>query len=403
MTPGIELSARGEPVFPGCDGLRRIPVTKWEETMKRAAKLIVAAALCLAAPVLAQAQNTGGSGLPQFQVDPLWPKHLPNNWLLGQVSGITVDRFDHIWVVQRPGSLSPRERAAEQNPPVSKCCVAAPPVLVFDQSGNLVKTWGGPGQGYQWPESEHGIYIDDNDFVWLAGNGKKDGQLLKFTMDGKFVLQIGKSGEGHDSNSTERLGSPADVAVDVAAKEVYAADGYENRRIVVFDSETGAYKRHWGAYGKKPSDEKLPPYDPAKPASAQFGNPVHCVRIDKDGLVHVCDRTNDRVQVFRKDGTFVSEHFYEKNTRATGSVYELVFSPDKAQKYIYMVDGANGEVRIIDHASKDVLGRFGRVGRQAGEFTAAHNIAVDHQGNIYTAEVATGERIQRFRRLDPQD
>jgi DNA-binding beta-propeller fold protein YncE len=378
-------------------------VTKWEETMKRVAQLIVAAALCLAAPLSAHAQSAGGGGLPQFQVDPFWPKHLPNNWILGQVSGITVDRFDRIWVVQRPGSLTKRERAAEQNPPVSKCCAAAPPVLVFDQSGNLVKTWGGPGPGYQWPESEHGIYIDDNDFVWLAGNGKKDGQLLKFTMDGKFVLQIGKSGEGHDSNSTERLGSPADIAVDVPAKEVYAADGYENHRIVVFDSETGAYKRHWGAYGKPPSDEKMPPYDPAKPASAQFGNPVHCVRIDKDGLVHVCDRTNDRVQVFHKDGTFVAEYFFEKNTRATGSVYELVFSPDKAQKYIYMVDGANGEVRIVDHASKDVLGRFGRVGRQAGEFTAVHNIAVDHQGNIYTAEVATGERIQRFRRLDPQD
>ena len=127
------------------------------------------------------------------------------------------------------------------------------------------------------------------------------------------------------------------------------------------------------------------------------------MRIDKDGFVYVCDRTNDRFQIFRKDGTFVSEHFYEKNTRATGSVYELVFSPDKAQKFIYMIDGANGEVRIVDHGSKEVVGRFGRVGRQAGEFTAAHNIAVDHQGNIYTAEVATGERIQRFRRLDPQD
>ncbi len=367
--------------------------------MNRFGQLIVVAA-CLVAPLSAGAQETS---LPRFQVDASWPKPLPNNWLLGQVSGITVDRFDHIWVVQRPGSLTARERAAEQNPPLGKCCVAAPPVLVFDVSGNLIKSWGGPGQGYQWPESEHGVYIDDDDFVWLAGNGDKDGQLLKFTMDGKFVLQIGKSGTGHDSNSTERLGSPADIAVDVAAKEVYAADGYANHRVVVFDSETGAYKRHWGAYGKRPSDEKLPPYDPAKPASAQFGNPVHCVRIDKDGLVYVCDRTNDRVQVFHKDGTFVAEYFYEKNTRGTGSVYELQFSPDKAQKYIYMIDGMNGEVRIVDRATKDVLGRFGRVGRQAGEFTAVHNIAVDHQGNIYTAEVATGERIQRFRRIDPQD
>jgi DNA-binding beta-propeller fold protein YncE len=349
-----------------------------------------------------RAQSAPPIALPQFQVDALWPKPLPNNWILGQVSGIATDRFDRIWVVHRPGSLTPRERAAEQKPPEAKCCVAAPPVLVFDQSGNLVRTFGGPGQGYQWPESEHGVYIDGNDFVWLAGNGKKDGELLKFTMDGKFVLQIGKSGEGNDSNATDRLGSPADVAVDVPAHEVYAADGYANRRVVVFDSETGAYKRHWGAYGHKPSDEKQPPYDPAAAPSQQFGNPVHCVRIDKDGLVYVCDRINNRVQIFRKDGTFVSEHIYEKATRGTGSVYDLVFSPDAEQKFIYMIDGMNGEVRIVDHATMQILGRFGRPGRQAGEFTALHNVAVDRQGNIYTAEVATGERIQRFRRLDAQ-
>jgi len=372
--------------------------------MKRVAHVGLAAAASLiasvAAPLFAVADE---AKVPQFQVDALWPKPLPNNWILGQVAGITVDRFDRIWIVQRPNSLTPRERAAEQTPPPSRCCRAAPPVLVFDQSGNLLRSWGGPGPGYQWPETEHGIFIDDNDFVWFAGSGKPDGQILKFTMDGKFVMQIGKSGNGNDSNSTERLGSPADIAVDTAAHEVFAADGYANRRVVVFDSETGAYKRHWGAYGKKPSDDKTPPYDPAKPPSAQFGNPVHCVRFDKDGLVYVCDRTNDRVQIFRKDGTFVSEHFYEKSTLATGSVYELVFSPDKEQKFIYMIDGANGEVRIVDHGSKDVLGRFGRVGRQAGQFTALHNVAVDHQGNIYTAEVNTGQRIQRFRRLDPQN
>ena len=276
-------------------------------------------------------------------------------------------------------------------------------MLVFDQSGNLVRSWGGPGQGYQWPETEHGVFIDGNDFVWLAGSGKTDGQLLKFTMDGKFVLQIGKPITALDSNATDRLGQPADIAVDTIAKEVYVADGYGNRRVAVFDSETGAYKRHWGAYGKKPSDEKTPPYDPAKPASAQFGNPVHCVRIDKDGFVYACDRTNDRVQIFRKDGTFVSEHFYEKNTRATGSVYELVFSPDKAQKFIYLIDGMNGEVRIVDRATKQVLSSFGRPGRQVGMFTALHNIAVDRQGNIFTAEVNTGQRVQKFRRLDPQD
>jgi DNA-binding beta-propeller fold protein YncE len=374
------------------------------KSFARSGLVIVAAtvvAVGLAVPLQVTAEE--GSAIPQFQVDALWPKPLPNHWILGQIGGITVDRQDRIWVVQRPRSLTPRERAAEHNPPEAKCCVAAPPVLVFDQSGNLLKAWGGAGQGYEWPEIEHGITIDDNDYVWLAGSGKTDGQLLKFTMDGKFVLQIGESAEGNDSNSTVRLGSPADIAVDTVAKEVFAADGYANRRVVVFDSETGAYKRHWGAYGNKPNDAKTPPYDPAKPASQQFGNPVHCVRFDKDGFVYVCDRTNDRVQIFRKDGTFVSEHVFEKTTLATGSVYELVFSPDKEQKFIYMADGANGEVRIIDHATKEVLGRFGRVGRQAGQFTALHNIAVDHQGNIYTAEVATGERIQRFRRLDVQN
>jgi DNA-binding beta-propeller fold protein YncE len=369
-----------------------------------AASSVLAASSALAqTETVNQAAAAKAGGVPQFLVDAFWPKPLPNNWLLGQVAGIRVDRFDHIWVVQRPGSLDKRDLAAQQNPPQAKCCAAAPPVLVFDQSGNVIRHWGGPGPGYDWPKSEHSVYIDDNDFIWIAGNDKADGQILKFTMDGKFVLQIGKPIDKPDSNSTERLGSPADIAVDVAAKEVYVADGYGNRRVVVFDSETGAYKRHWGAYGNRPSDDKTPPYDPAKPVSQQFGNPVHCVRIAKDGLVYVCDRINDRYQIFRKDGTFVSEHFFERNTRLNGSVYEIAFSADKEQKFIYMADGSNGEVRIVDRATNEILGRFGRVGRQAGEFVAVHNIAVDLEGNIYTAEVATGQRVQRFRRLDLQN
>src|SRR2546421_3141577 len=361
--------------------------------MKPIAGILAIAALTLSTSGLADE-------VPQFRVEPFWPKPLPNNWILGQVAGIATDKYDRIWIVQRPLTLTARERAAEQSPPEARCCAAAPPVLVFDTSGNLLRHWGGEGPDYQWPESEHGIFIDDNDFVWLAGNGKKDGQLLKFAMDGKFVLQIGKQGEGNDSNSTTRLGSPADVAVDIAAKEVFAADGYGNRRVAVFDSETGAYKRHWGAYGKKPSDEKMPPYDPAAAPAQQFANPVHCVRFSKDGLLYVCDRSNARYQIFRKDGTFVSEHFFEKQTRLNGTVYELAFSPDPEQKFIYMVDGSNGEVRIVERASNEILARFGRVGRQAGEFTAVHNIAVDSAGNIYTAEVQTGQRIQKFRKLD---
>jgi hypothetical protein len=213
----------------------------------------IASMLVMLALGVGSAQAQKASSVPSFQADPFWPKPLPNNWILGQVSGIATDQHDRIWVVHRPASLTTRERAAEQDPPEAKCCVAAPPVLVFDQSGNLLRHWGGAGSGYQWPESEHGIFIDDNDFVWLAGNGKKDGQLLKFTMEGRLVLQIGKQGEGNDSNSAERLGSPADVAVDIAAKGA-------NRRVVVFDSESGAYKRHWGAYGNKPRGNLPSPF-----------------------------------------------------------------------------------------------------------------------------------------------
>ena len=321
----------------------------------------------------------------------------------GRSSGIATDKYDRIWVVHRPGSLTPRERAAEQNPPEAKCCVAAPPVLVFDQSGNLIRHWGGSGPGYEWPESEHGIFVDDNDFVWLAGNGKKDGQLLKFTMDGKFVLQIGKQGQGNDSNSTERLGSPADVAVDVAAKEVFAADGYANRRVVVFDSETGAYKRHWGAYGNKPSDEKTPPYDPARAPSQQFGNPVHCIRIDKDGLVYVCDRINNRLQVFRKDGSFVVRAgLREGDARHRLGLRSRVLARRGAEIHLHDRRHERGGAH-----RRPLLEGDARPLRSAwpagGQFTALHNIAVDRQGNIYTSEVNTGQRVQKFRRIDMQN
>jgi len=371
-----------------------------------AISISVALTLLTATPVPAQmtvvnqaaADKLGG--MPQFQVDAFWPKPLPNNWLLGQVAGIRADRNNHIWVLHRPNSLTARERIAEQVPPPARCCVAAPPVLVFDTSGNLIKYWGGPAPGYDWPKSEHGIYVDDNEFVWIAANDRTDGHILKFTTDGNFVLQIGKPITGPDSSATDRLGSPADIAVDIAAKEVFVADGYANRRIAVFDSETGAYKRHWGAYGKTPSDEKMPAYDPSKPPAGQFATPVHCVRIANDGLVYVCDRTNDRLQVFRKDGTFVAEHFYEKQTRLNGSVYEVAFSSDVGQKFLYMIDGSNGEVRIVDRLGYEVLGRFGRIGRQAGQFNVLHNITVDREGNIYTAEAGAGQRVQKFRRLD---
>jgi DNA-binding beta-propeller fold protein YncE len=365
--------------------------------------LVVGAALRAQAPGAGSAARAAAapraSAIPRFEVDPFWPKPLPNDWLLGQVSGVAVDKRGHVWIVHRPRSLSERELGAQQKPPISKCCIAAPPVIVFDQAGNIVRTWSGAGAGYEWPQSEHGIYVDDQDNVWVAGNGDKDAQLLKFTLEGRFLLQIGRSGQSKGSNDTANLGSPADIRVDTAAREVYVADGYRNRRVIVFDSESGAYKRHWGAYGKPPSDERTPAYDPAAPPSSQFGNPVHCVKFTREGLVYVCDRVNNRVQVFRKDGTFVSEAFFEKDTRLNGSVSDLVLSPEASERFIFMADGVNNELRIVERATNSVLGRVGRPGRYAGQFHVVHNIAVDQQGNLYTTEVNTGQRVQKFRRV----
>ena len=351
--------------------------------------LAVLTALALASPALAQTP-------PAFKVDPNWPERLPNDWIMGQGAGITVDRQDNVWVIQRPGSLTDDEKAASLNPPRTRCCKPAPPVLVFDQQGKLLKSWGGPGAGYDWPKNEHGLYIDHKGFVWLSGNGDTDGQILKFTQDGRFVMQIGKSGPQTDSKDTTRLGRPAGMVVDPETNELYVADGYYNHRIIVFDADTGAFKRMWGAYGKPPTDVDLGAYVPNQPPAAQFRNPVHCVRIARDGLVYVCDRANDRIQVFHKDGSFVKEFFVETNTLANGSVWDLELWPDANQTYIINADGANNEVRILGRDAGALLGRFGRNGRQAGDFHWVHNLTIDSKGNLFTTEVDTGKRVQKF-------
>jgi NHL repeat len=353
----------------------------------------------LAVTLLAVAAPATATDVPHFQVDPFWPKPLPNNWIMGQAAGVAVDAQDHIWIIQRPRTLTPDEKAASFKPPHTKCCVPAPPVMEFDQDGNLIQAWGGPGPGYDWPANEHGISIDYKGFVWIGGNGNTDGQILKFTRDGKFVLQIGKSGALSTSSDTTRLGRPADTEVDPAANEVYVADGYHNHRVIVFDADTGAFKRMWGAYGKPPADGKVT-YNPDGPPPQQFGNPVHCVKIARDGLVYICDRQNDRIQVFHKDGTFVKEFFVAKNTLQQGSVWDLDFWIDPAQSFLMNADGANNEVRTLVRDTGAVVGAFGRNGRNAGEFHWVHNLAVDSKGNIYTTEVDTGKRAQKFRHVD---
>jgi DNA-binding beta-propeller fold protein YncE len=332
---------------------------------------------------------------PCMRVDPSWPATLPHDWILGQVSGVAVDAKDNVWIVQRPGSLTEDEKGAALQPPRSLCCMPAPPVLQFDPAGRVLRAWGGPGKGYDWFSSEHGIYIDPKGFVWLGGNGTDDGQVLKFTQDGSFVLQIGHPARGPASNDVTRLGRPADIAVDPSANEVYIADGYANRRIIVFDADTGAYKRHWGAYGTRPVD-KAGRYDPDAPPARQFGTPVHCVKLAQDGLVYVCDRQNDRVQVFRKDGSFVAEWRIAPRTLGMGSVWDLALSRGTGQTLLFNADGENNQVRILLRDNGTVLGAFGRSGRQAGQFHSVHNLAIDSHDNLFTTEVDSAKRVQRF-------
>jgi hypothetical protein len=370
-------------------------------TWWRRGLMAAATALALsAAPSVAHDNHAPEDIPPDFEVDPYWPKALPNNWIFGQVAGVAVDKRDHIWIIHRPRSLQERQVLAGRTPPQTICCVAAPPVLVFDMSGNLIRSWGGPSQGYEWPENEHGIYVDAEDNVWLAGNGPRDHQLLKFTLDGRFLLQIGRAGASTGSNDTANLNRPADTEVDTAAREVFVADGYGNRRIVVYNIDTGAYLRHWGAYGERPHDDPLPAYDPAQPPSRSFQSPVHCVRLTRDGLVYVCDRTNNRVQVFRRDGTFVQEFFVARETRLNGAIADLVPSRDEGQRFLFSVDNTNSVARVLRRRDGEVLTTFGQMGRYAGQFMVPHNVAVDSGGNLYISEVDTGQRVQRFRRVD---
>jgi DNA-binding beta-propeller fold protein YncE len=360
---------------------------------------------------------------PMFEVDPLWPKPLPNHWLQGQTIGVSVDAQDHIWIIHRGGSLEPGELHATTNPPIAMCCAAAPPVLEFDEEGNLIGHWGGPGNGYDWPDSNHGITVDYKGNVWIGGNGRGrptapgarpaggggldesaasatasylDNQVLKFTQDGKFLMQIGKPAKSKGSNDVENLRLPAKTFVDKETNEVYVADGYGNHRVIVFDADTGKYKRHWGAYGHKPDDTDMGKYDPDAPPPQQFRNPVHCAELSVDRLLYVCDRVNDRIQVFKPDGTFVKEMFVAKRTLGSGSAWDIAFSKDPKQTYIYLTDGENDRVHILLRDTLQLLTTFGEGGRQPGEFYGVHSIATDSKGNIFTGETYRGQRVQKF-------
>jgi DNA-binding beta-propeller fold protein YncE len=366
------------------------------------ALLVLLAGLGVTQQVLektAAAQAKTAVQAPRFEVDPMWPKPLPNHWVMGNVIGVGVDSQDHIYIIHRgAGSLEAKEIYAAANPPASECCLPAPPVLEFDAEGNLVRSWGGPKPGapYEWPESNHGITPDAKGNLWIGGNGGNDGHILKFKTDGTFVKQFGFAYASAGSNDSWAFNKVAKVSIDDAANEAYVSDGYGNHRVVVIDMDTGKFKRLWGAYGSKPDDTPLGNYNPDAPLAKQFRTPVHCAEPTKDGMVYVCDRPNDRIQVFTKDGKFVKETQVAKMTRGDGSVWDIAFSKDAEQKYFYLADGANEKIRVFDRLSLTELTSFGDGGRQPGQFYAVHSIATDSKGNVYTTETYRGQRLQKF-------
>lgn len=354
-------------------------------------------ALGCAEKALDNAAVAQGKEAPMFEVDPFWPKPLPNHWILGSTIGIDVDSRDHVYIIHRRDTFNERtEIGAATDPVKADCCIPAPNVLEFDPEGNLVNSWGGPGEGYTWPASNHGITIDHKDNVWIGGNGRSDSHILKFSRDGKFLAEYGTPGAETDSNSLEHFGSVAEVSIDAEANEAYVADGYRNKRVAVLDADTGEIKRYWGAYGNKPVDTDLGPFVPGEEPAQQFRNPVHCAQPSHDGLVYVCDRVNNRLQVFRKDGTFVEEIFVKPNSLGDGSVWDISFSPDPEQTFIYMADGTNRKIFIIERETLEILTNFGDGGRNPGQFFAVHGLSTDSKGNIYTTETYEGKRVQKF-------
>jgi hypothetical protein len=346
----------------------------------------------------------GDTTVPHYEFDPLFFQNLPNRWTTGMVGGIAVDRRNHIWVLHRPASIAEGERAAALDPPQALCCVPAPPVLEFDATGKLVNAWGGPGADYDWFATEHGITVDDQDNVWVGGNGTKDHHALKFSSSGKLLLQIGKPGQGKGSTDTANLGRPAAIFVHRKTNEAFIADGYGNRRVIVFDATTGAYKRHWGAYGKPPDDAYQFPARPLlvkSPPQPSFHTPVHGLVVSNDDLVYVADRSNNRIQVFRLDGTFVREVFVNRHTlQIEGTVHNFALSRDAAQRYLFVADGSNKAIHVLDRRTLRLLDSIGgHAGHNAREFFHLHSLASqpDAAGHLYVGEVNQGQRYYRLR------
>ena len=327
-----------------------------------------------------------GRSLPIFEVDGAWPT-VPAGLKLGAPSSMAIDAQDNVWVLHRPLTL-----------PADQAAMAAAPVVVFDTAGNFIKAWGGPGAGYEWPQREHGLHIDHEGFVWLGGNNcptnglprvepVNDDQLLKFTQDGTFVMQIGRSDQSQGNADTMNLHRAADQQVHPPTNELFVADGYGNRRVAVFDAETGRFKRMWGAFGDTPVDDDqcqvVRPASFSDPGPSNF-NVLHAIRVSHDGMVYAADREHRRVQVFTLDGMFVGQVV----TTDAPFARNLALSADPEQQFLYV--GGDDGIVVVDRATLEILGTL----RPDGILGTGHHIATDSQGNLYLA--ATGAGMQKL-------
>ena len=368
-------------------------------TVTIASALVVSTTLFGCAPesdTTSAVASTGQSAPPVFQVDPSWPREMPNAWILGAVTAVFVDAKDHVWVTHLPETLTPEETALVQEPPIGTCCTPAPVVIEFDPEGNVVQGWGDPSMQdvSEFPRNAHGLFVDHNDYVWVGTY--RHHRVMKFTRDGQLVMTIGRYDEHGGSNDPTLLGGPAGIWVDPDTNEAYFADGYRNRRVVVYDGDSGEYLRHWGAYGEPPDDDyDFGNRDPLGPPSRQFST-VHGLVGSHDGLIYVADRRGNRIQVFEHDGQFVVEQTVAPLTRASGSAFVIALSPDADQRWLYLADGTNHKVWILRRSDLQIVGAFGRGGRQVGQFLRPHGMGIDSEGNLYVGEASTGRRVQRF-------
>ncbi len=372
-----------------------------------AVPLLAIAGLAAWLPGQASAAQISEGGVPAFQADPAWPQ-LPNNWVLGEVSSVAVDRRDHVWILHRPRTVPAPEQGR-----------AAPALLEFDATGNFVKALGGPSDAYEWPDNEHGIFVDHKDTLWIGGNNptgqsvsrRSDDMLLKLTIGGTLVSQFGRRDRSGGNTDTMNLKRAADVFVYAKTNDAFVADGYGNRRVIVMDADSGAFKRMWGAFGNTPLDPPPPAPRPTPPAGGTVATPapapregpgpqqfgiVHGIEVSNDGLVYVADRDNSRIQVFTMDGKYTTQVFINRHEGGALTAAGLAFSPDSQQQFMYVADQSNSHIHVVLRKTLEVVTSFGKRGGAPGEFQGLHHIAADSKGNLYTAEAQIGKRAQKL-------